>query len=82
MWALLLALYKINFVGNERAKGRFFCRLNRLKMKDIEQLYNWIESNYKALETAYINLEHEQIKKLPFALYCVAMYAKHKQLVN
>ena len=42
-------------------------------MKDIEHLYNWIESNYKALETAYINLEHEQIKKLPFTLYCIAM---------
>jgi len=51
-------------------------------MQDIEQLYNWIESNYKALETAYINLQHEQIKNLPFALYCVAMYAKHQQLVS
>ncbi len=51
-------------------------------MQDIEQLYNWVELNYKALETSYLKLEHEQIKKLPFALYCIAMYAKHQQLIK
>jgi len=48
----------------------------------LNDQYNWIESNYKALETSYINLEHDKVKNLPFALYCIAMYAKHKQLVN
>lgn len=51
-------------------------------MQDIEQLYNWIEINYKALETSYINLEHDKVKNLPFTLYCIAMYVKHQQLVN
>lgn len=51
-------------------------------MQEIENIYNWVESNYKALETSYINLEHDKVKNLPFALYCIAMYAKHKQLIN
>lgn len=51
-------------------------------MEDIEKLYNWVEVNYKALETSYINLEHEQIRNLPFSLYCIAMYVKHNQLAG
>lgn len=51
-------------------------------MDNIENLYNWVEINYKALETSYINLEHDKVKNLPFALYCIAMYVKHCSLVN
>jgi hypothetical protein len=46
----------------------------------LNDQFDWIRNNYKALESSYLNLPHDQIKELPFALYCVAMYAKHQQL--
>jgi len=46
----------------------------------LNSVFNWIQANYKQLETSYLNLSHDQVKELPFALYCVAMYAKHQQL--
>jgi hypothetical protein len=46
----------------------------------LSDVFEWISNNYKHLEASYINLPHDQVKELPFALYCVAMYAKHQQL--
>jgi len=46
----------------------------------LNSIFDWIEANYKQLETSYINLPHDQIRELPFALYCVAMFAKHQNL--
>jgi hypothetical protein len=46
----------------------------------LNSIFDWIQANYKQLEASYINLPHNQVKELPFALYCVAMYAKHQQL--
>jgi len=46
----------------------------------LSDVFEWIRNNYKHLEASYINLSHDQVKELPFALYCVAMYAKHQQL--
>lgn len=46
----------------------------------LNAVFEWIRANYKQLETSYINLPHDQVKELPFALYCVAMYAKHQEL--
>ena len=50
------------------------------EMTILSAVFDWIQANYKQLESSYLNLSHDQVKELPFALYCVAMYAKHQQL--
>lgn len=46
----------------------------------ISEAYYWIESNYNNLEKCYCELPFSTVQNLPFALYCLAMYVKHKGL--
>ncbi len=46
----------------------------------IANAYEWIETNYHNLEKSYCELSHEQVRRLPFVLYCLAMYVKHEGL--
>lgn len=55
-------------------------KIDNITMTILNDQFEWIRNNYKQLEASYINLPHDQVKELPFALYCVAMYAKHQQL--
>lgn len=55
-------------------------KIENITMTILNDQFDWIQANYKQLEASYINLPHDQVKELPFPLYCVAMYAKHQQL--
>lgn len=55
-------------------------KIDNITMTILNDQFEWIRNNYKQLESSYLNLSHDQVKELPFALYCVAMYAKHQQL--
>lgn len=55
-------------------------KIDSITMTILNDQFEWIRNNYKALESSYLNLPHDQIKELPFALYCIAMFAKHQQL--
>jgi len=55
-------------------------KIDNITMTILDDQFEWIRNNYKQLESSYLNLSHDQVKELPFALYCIAMYAKHQQL--
>lgn len=55
--------------------------LKRLKMTNndiLNDLYNWIDQNYKELARVYA--EYENQNNINFTLFCIAMYVKHSQL--
>jgi hypothetical protein len=57
--------------------------LKRLKMTNndiLNDLYNWIEQNYRALTESYANWDNPN--NIKFALYCVAMYVKHQSITK
>lgn len=48
----------------------------------LNNAFEWIKANYSQLEKSYCELPHEQIRNLPFALYCLAMFVKHQSINN
>ena len=48
----------------------------------MNNAFEWIKTNYTQLEKSYCELPHEQVRSLPFALYCLAMFVKHQGINN
>lgn len=53
-----------------------------MMMEEISKAFAWIEANYSQLEKSYCELPYEQVRELPFALYCLAMFVKHQSISN
>ena len=44
----------------------------------LNDLYNWIDQNYKELARVYA--EYDNPNNINFTLFCIAMFVKHSQL--
>jgi hypothetical protein len=58
----------------------FFVLTYENSMENYENLYNWINANYSALQISYINYQGKD--NVNFTLYCIAMYVKHQSLFS